>query len=322
MNDANFISIWLEGFFYGKPCALTCTLDKKSSIVPRSQSRTLFRDIRHIFTMPIGKVQVQDGNLPFLRRLSSICSICCFLCQWSSSSHTWSKSKFYLSINILFLHISCADTYRDTIASTSNWLEDNSTSHFQDPSHSIRLLRFPRSMCSSTHKPLYLLVSSASSLLTYIFKDLPLLDRVESKYLCHDHSFILGIRIHRSVWLSLSRPIFVFIIWFQFIASSFVATRDNWRNNICTGPIFDCCLGERDDYNKSHCVHGGECPGDGLDRVQDPQGVDSGRGNFGLRRRGWQTSTYHIHYNWIWYGVVCHPTDSPRVFHPARGFNV
>ena len=64
--------IWLEGFLYGKICALTCTLAKKSPIIPRS--RTLFRNIHHVFTtMPIDKVQ--DDNNPFLCCLSSIRSI-------------------------------------------------------------------------------------------------------------------------------------------------------------------------------------------------------------------------------------------------------
>ena len=55
---------------------------------------------------------------------------------------------------------------------------------------------------SSTHKPLYL----SSVLFTFIFKDLPLLDRVGSKYPCRDHFFILSNRIVlRSVILSSSK---------------------------------------------------------------------------------------------------------------------
>ena len=61
----------------------------------------------------------------------------------------------------------------------------------------------------------------------------------------------------------------------QFVASSSLA-RGTWRINICTRPHCVCWLGERDWYNSSHLVHGRECPGDGLDRVQDPQGVLGG----------------------------------------------
>ena len=32
--EANLLSIWLEGFFYGKLCALTCTLDKEVQLFP------------------------------------------------------------------------------------------------------------------------------------------------------------------------------------------------------------------------------------------------------------------------------------------------
>lgn len=44
-----------------------------------------------------------------------------------------------------------------------------------------------------TYNPFYSLKSS---------KDIPLLDRMGSKYLCHNRSFILGNRIHWSVNLS------------------------------------------------------------------------------------------------------------------------
>ena len=58
----------------------------------------------------------------------------------------------------------------------------------------------------------------------------------------------------------------------QFIASSYLAWV-SWRKYIFTRPSWDCWLGDDDGYNRSRCVHGRECPGDGLDRGQDPQGV-------------------------------------------------
>ena len=78
-----FIALCLEGFFYGKNiyilCALTCTLAKESPIIPRS--RTLFRNIRHVFTSTLHIEQAQDGNHPFLCPLSSLRSIYCYRCQ-------------------------------------------------------------------------------------------------------------------------------------------------------------------------------------------------------------------------------------------------
>ena len=87
MNEANFLAVWLEGFIYGKIWALNCTLAKKNPIIP--WSRTLFRIIRHIFTMPIKKNW--DGTRPFLCCLPSVCSICCYICLWFSSFHTLRK---------------------------------------------------------------------------------------------------------------------------------------------------------------------------------------------------------------------------------------
>jgi hypothetical protein len=66
LGDAFVIGICLEGFFYGKIsvlCALTCTL-ARSPIIPRS--RTLFRNIRHLFTIPIKRA----GRQPSFSMLS------------------------------------------------------------------------------------------------------------------------------------------------------------------------------------------------------------------------------------------------------------
>ena len=60
---------------------------------------------------------------------------------------------------------------------------------------------------------------------------------------------------------------------FQFIDSSYLAS-ENWcTNNICTRPHSIGCLGAHGVYNRSRHVHGRECPGDRLDRFQDPQVV-------------------------------------------------
>ena len=141
------------------------------------------------------------------------------------------------------------------------------------------------------------------------FSDLPLLDRVGPRYPCRDHSFNLGNHMLRSVILSSFDNKFSF----QFIASSYLRLPSaSWsNNNICTRPICDCWLEGRARYNKSHRIHGREYPGDELDRIQD-QGV------LGSRRLD-QASENHIRNDRIWYGVVCHPTDSLRRNQPASG---
>ena len=109
---------------------------------------------------------------------------------------------------------------------------------------------------------------------------------------------------------------------FQFIASSSLA-RATWPINICTRPNCVCWLGGNNRFNSSRRVHGRECPGDGLDRFQDPQGVFGSkpyfdRAHFGLNR-GEQTPARHIRHNRIRHDAVSHPSDSPRVCHPANG---
>ena len=89
-QEAYLIGTCLEGFFYGKIsdlCVLTCILAKKSPIIPRF--RTLFRNICHVFTMPIE--QVQEDNHSFLCSQSSLRSICCYDCKWYGEFRTWSK---------------------------------------------------------------------------------------------------------------------------------------------------------------------------------------------------------------------------------------
>ena len=77
--DGIFIGICLEGYLYGKILVL-CAL-KLQVVVPLSNeiqllyrcTRTLFRNIRHVFKMPMG--QVQEANHRFIRSLSSLRSI-------------------------------------------------------------------------------------------------------------------------------------------------------------------------------------------------------------------------------------------------------
>ena len=170
-------------------------------------------------------------------------------------------------------------------------------------------------MYHSTHKPLYLSIVR----LIHLNQDLPLLDRVGSKDLCRDHSFIHDTRILRSVNLSsFDKPIFKNISPFSFLAMA----RTRSRNNICTSPNYVWCR-KRDNSNKFRFVHGRERSGDKLDRVQDPQSVLGHQGHFSRANfwfdGGFQTSTYHIRDYRIRNGAVRYPTGSRRAFQPATG---
>ena len=59
---------------------------------------------------------------------------------------------------------------------------------------------------------------------------------------------------------------------FQFIVSSYLAS-DRWRTKSQTRRYFCCFLVGLVASSRFGHIHGRECPGDGLDRVQDPQGV-------------------------------------------------
>ena len=99
---------------------------------------------------------------------------------------------------------------------------------------------------------------------------------------------------------------------FRFIASSYLVSA-RWGNNT----NFVWYLGEHGDSNKFHLVHGCEHPGDGLDRFQDPHGIQRSWENFGLNRWWCHTSACHIRTSRIRYGVVCHPTCPRRSWQPA-----
>ena len=80
-------------------------------------------------------------------------------------------------------------------------------------------------------------------------------------------SFLAIAFISQSIYLQL-------INRFQFIVSesSYLASA-RWHIKNQTRRYFFCFLGDDVDSNRFGHIHGRECPGDGLDRVQDPQGI-------------------------------------------------
>ena len=125
---------WLEGFLYGKICALTCTLAKEV------HDQGLYSGIFVIYLQCPSK---RSGTAIIL--FYAICLL------YVLSTATLVSDLIYLILYVsnnsicknAFFFIGCADASRDTIVSTSNGLTANVISHFDIPSHSNRLLWLP-----------------------------------------------------------------------------------------------------------------------------------------------------------------------------------
>ena len=141
-----FIAFCIEGFLYGKICSSTCTLAKEVQLFP---GLGLYSGI---FAMYLQCPSKRSGTaiihfyavclLYVLSTASFVCDLAALILQVSNNSICKNT----------FLYINCADASVDTIVSTSNRLTANIISHFDNPSHSKRLLWLPCSMYSSTHK--------------------------------------------------------------------------------------------------------------------------------------------------------------------------
>ena len=114
-------------------------------------------------------------------------------------------------------------------------------------------------------------------------------------------SFLAIAFLGRSIYLHL-------ISRFQFIASSYLGSA-NFESYLVSAVCY-----------KFRCDHHREWPGNGLDCVQDPQGVLGSEGyyyfcraNFGLNW-GYQITACHIRNNRIRYDVASHPTGSYGAF--------
>ena len=105
---------------------------------------------------------------------------------------------------------------------------------------------------------------------------------------------------------------------FQLIPSTSYLASFRWLRKTTASESWNFwgCLGMEVDSNSFGRDHGREHPGDGLDRIQDPQGVLASQANIGTRRET-QLLKYHIHNNRIWNGVVCHSPGSHRAYQPV-----
>ena len=109
VNEAYFISIWLEGFLYGKRCALTCPLAKE---VP---DLGLYSGI---FAMYLQCPSKKSRTAIIL--FYPVCLL--YILSTATFAGDLAALIFYASNNpiseISFLYISCAVTSLDTAAST------------------------------------------------------------------------------------------------------------------------------------------------------------------------------------------------------------
>jgi hypothetical protein len=200
-NDAGafLIGLCLEGFFYGNTsviCALTCTLAKEVHW-------QLFPGLGLYSGMFAMYLQCPPNGS---RTTTIIFYALCLLYVLSTVTFVVELVAYILgevsnnSIckNIVFLSV--AQTY----LTESKSLQFNLTIVQTTASGCCSFL----AQCILVRINHYL---DSSVLFTKIFKDLPLLDRVESKHACRDRSFILGNHILRSVnQFSFNKPISIY----------------------------------------------------------------------------------------------------------------
>ena len=147
VNEALFISICVEGFLYGRLCALTCTLAKEVQLFP---DLGLYSGMFTIYLLLCPAKKSRTTIIHFY----TVCLL------YVLSTASFASDLVYLIFDVsnnpicknTIFFISCADANWDTIVSTPNWLTANVISHFDNPNHSKRLLWLPCPMYSSKHK--------------------------------------------------------------------------------------------------------------------------------------------------------------------------
>ena len=192
VNEAEFLSIWLEGFLYGKICAfkLTCTLAKEVQLFP---GPGLYSGIFAMYLLLCPSTESRTTIIHFY----AVCLL------YVLSTATFASDLVYF-IHYVSNNPICKIPFFLSVAQMRVWTLSSQLQIDSQPMlFHITIVQVTASGCCDflaqcilvRIKNLYL----SSVLLTWIYKDLPLLDRVGSGYPCRDHSFILGNRILRSV---------------------------------------------------------------------------------------------------------------------------
>ena len=258
--EAPFIAVCLEGFLYGKLCALTssCTLRLAKGV-------QLFPGLglySGIFAMYLHCTSKRSGTVTALTLFYAVCLL-----------YVLSAASFVSDLLALILEVSnnsfCKNTIFLLVAQT-------------------RALLYPLQIDSGPILfRVLLLQTTANGCCDFLAQCI--LVRI-NHCICHPFYWPKFSKIYRCwiVWghdirvviipsflaiAYLGQPSYLLLISrFQYITSSYL-DRATWRIDIWTRRIWDCWLGGHSDFNSSRRVHGREYPGDGLDRVQDSQGV-------------------------------------------------
>ena len=154
LQEASLIGLCLEGFLYGKMFILYALICGKEV--------QLFLGLLGLYS---GIFAIYLQSLSNKSRTAIIFYSLCLLYVLSGATVVCDVLGFIFQVsnsfvkNIFFL-INCAPAvpYDISIASSSNWLGARDISPFYDPICSKRLLRLPRPMYHSTHRPMYLII--------------------------------------------------------------------------------------------------------------------------------------------------------------------
>ena len=259
LDEARSISICLEGFLYGKLCALTCTLAKEVQ---------LFLGLGFysgIFAMYLQCLSQKTGTAIIL--FYAVCLL-----------YVLSGVSFASDIVALVFYVS-----NNSICEISFFCISRAQTRFRTLSPQLQTDLLP--MLSR----ISIIQATVGGFCDFLGQCI-LVRRNHCTY-------------HPSYWCKYSKIYRCWIVWGQnirvviipsFLAIAFLGrssypqlrirfqlTRvisrylasDRWHINVGTKPGWDCYLGDHDEYNKCRHVHGCQCPGDGLDCFQDPQGV-------------------------------------------------
>ena len=115
VDETNFLSIWLEGFLYGKLCALTCALQVAKK-VQLFHCLGLYSGIFAIYLQCPSK-ESRTANILFCAvGLLYVLSTAAFVSDLVALALDVSNNSIYKNTMIF---ISCAGTIRDIISSAS-----------------------------------------------------------------------------------------------------------------------------------------------------------------------------------------------------------
>ena len=175
LDALSSFALWLEWFLFGKLSvlyALAFTLTKEVQLFPNIG---VYSGIFALYLHYASKEsRTRSANVVFYV-LCILYVLCAALVASDLLVSVFGVSDNPNCKNVIFI-ISCAVSYQCTTASTKRWLKLNIKSHYNCSNRSKFLLWLHLPMHHRTHRPFKFYLSYI--LFIWIFKDLPLLDRV------------------------------------------------------------------------------------------------------------------------------------------------